>query len=105
MVTSRTGALIAAMSLLGTVAPAAFAQNIAINTDDNPGEAQHSKIYQYEADIGTVTNDDGNWTGFSALWSALQNANVTQSNNNEENGDLSVIPIDICDLTGISIFC
>jgi hypothetical protein len=105
MITARPAALIAAMSLLGTVAPAAFAQNIAINTDDNVGEENHSEIFQYEADIGKVTNDDGNWTGYTALWSALQNANVTQSNNVEDNDDLNVIPIDLCALTGLAIFC
>jgi spermidine/putrescine-binding protein len=103
--TKRTAALITAMALLGTVAPAAFAQNIAINTDDNVGEENHSKIFQYEADIGRVTNDDGSSTAATALRLALQNANVTQSNNNEDNDDLNVIPIDICALTGLAIFC
>jgi hypothetical protein len=105
MITARTGALIATMSLLWTVAPAAFAQNIAINTDDDVGEENHVKTYQYDADIGRVTNDDGNWTGFSALWSALENANLTQRNSSEESGDLNVVPVDICDLTGIALFC
>jgi hypothetical protein len=33
--TTRTAALIAAMALLGTVSPAAFAQNTSVNTDDD----------------------------------------------------------------------
>jgi hypothetical protein len=105
MITARTGALIVTMSLLWIIAPAAFAQNIAINTDDNAGEENHVRTYQYDADIGRVTNDDGNWTGFSSLWSALENANLTQSNSNEESDNLNAIPVDMCALTGIAIFC
>ena len=105
MIPARTGAFMVTMSLLWTVAPTAFAQNIAINTDDNLEGQDHVKTYQYDADIATVTNGDGNWTGFSALWSALENANLTQSDSNEGSDNLNIVPVDICDLTGIALFC
>jgi hypothetical protein len=109
MITKRATALIAALSLLGAVTPAAFAQNTFISTDDdyNVGEENHFEIFQYEVDIGRVTNDDGNSTGNTALELILQNANVTQSNNNEDNNNFNAtqIEIDICAIVHIGIIC
>jgi hypothetical protein len=48
--TKRTAALITAMALLGTVAPAAFAQNTSVNTDDDVVK-QKNKIEQEQTAV------------------------------------------------------
>jgi hypothetical protein len=48
--TKRTAVLIVAMSLLGTVAPAAFAQNTSVNTDDDVVK-QKNKIEQEQTAV------------------------------------------------------
>jgi hypothetical protein len=52
--TKRTAVLIVAMSLLGTVAPAAFAQNTSVNTDDDVVD-QTNKIKQEQTAVNIAS--------------------------------------------------
>jgi hypothetical protein len=71
MITTRTTALIAAMSLLGTVAPAAFAQNTSVNTDDDAffqaAEIKQAQLAANEANVATTKGDDNIVAGNNAV--------------------------------------
>ncbi len=113
MITTRTTALIAAMSLLGTVAPAAvpaFAQNTSVNTDDD-FVAQANKIEQEqkaenEAKAGNVDDGDGNIVaGNNAVALSFQNQQATATNDVDDNDDFTTTQVDLCAIVLIGIVC
>ena len=110
MITTRTTALIAAMSLLGTVIPAAaFAQNTSVNTDDDKvGQINEIKQFQLaknEADAGNVKGDDNIVAGNNAVALSFQDQDADASNDNDDNDDFDTTQIDICALVVVGIIC
>jgi CHASE1-domain containing sensor protein len=106
MITTRIAALIATMSLLGTVAPAAFAQNAALNEDDDVF-VQENKAYvaQYSSQENKVKNDDGKQVGAIAASFNVQTADVDQDNTAEDNDDVDQVQVDICAHVFIGFIC
>jgi hypothetical protein len=101
MTTKRTVALIAAMSLLGTVAPAAFAQNTAVN-QDNDYVKQLNKIDQDQtaANIAAAGGDGGDGddliAGNTAAAVSSQNQSATADNTNSDDDTFTTNQTDIC---------
>jgi hypothetical protein len=96
MITTRTAALIAALSLLGTVAPAAFAQVGNINTDNDIfAQANHAKIKQEAFSVANNENH-GNQAGVNVVSANFQNAHVDQHNNANDNDDVDQVGVDVC---------
>ena len=96
MITTRTAALIAAMSLLGTVAPAAFAQVGNINEDDDIfAQANEAKIKQ---DAFSVANNhnSGNQAGVNVVSANFQDADIDQDNDADDNDDVVQVGADVC---------
>ena len=105
MITTRTAALIAAMSLLGTVAPAAFAQVGNIATDDDIfAQANEAKIKQ-EAFSAAGNSNTGNQAGVNVVSANFQDADVDQDNDAEDNDDVEQIGVDICAGFGFAFIC
>ena len=105
MITTRTAALIAAMSLLGTVAPAAFAQVGNINTDDDIfAQANEAKIKQ---DAFSVANNEnsGNQAGVNVVSFNDQDADVDQDNDADDNDDVTQVGVDVCADFDIAFIC
>ena len=109
MITTRTAALVAAMSLLGTVVPAAFAQNTSVNTDDDVvGQINEIKQFQLaknEADAGNVKGDDNIVAGNNAVALSFQDQDADADNDNDDNDDFDTTQIDICALVVVGIIC
>jgi hypothetical protein len=96
MITTRTAALIAAMSLLGTVAPAAFAQVGNINEDDDIfAQANEAKIKQEAVSVANNDND-GNQAGVNVVSANFQFADVDQDNDADDNDDVTQVGVDLC---------
>jgi hypothetical protein len=105
MITTRTAALIAAMSLLGTVAPAAFAQVGQINEDDDIfAQANEARISQ-QAASGAFNDNDGNQAGVNVVSANIQDADVDQDNDADDNDDVTQVGVDICADFGLAFFC
>jgi hypothetical protein len=96
MITTRTAALVAAMSLLGTVAPAAFAQVGNINTDDDfVAQANQAAIGQGAFSAASNSNT-GNQAGTNVVSFNDQDADIDQDNDAEDNDDVDQIGVDVC---------
>ena len=105
MITTRTAALIAAMSLLGTVAPAAFAQVGNINTDDDiVGQTNVAKISQW-ASRAVVNKNRGNQAGVNVISANIQLADIDQKNSVDDNDDVKQGGIDFCAKFGFAFLC
>ena len=105
MITTRTAALIAAMSLLGTVAPAAFAQVGNVNTDDDIfAQANQAEIHQKAASFANNEND-GNQAGVNVASANVQDADVDQSNDADDNDDITQVGVDVCADFGAAFLC
>ena len=105
MITTRTAALVAAMSLLGTVAPAAFAQVGNINEDDDIfAQSNEAKIKQNAFSIAKNDND-GNQAGVNVVSANFQFADVDQDNDADDNDDVDQIGVDVCALFIIAGIC
>ena len=105
MITTRTAALIAAMSLLGTVAPAAFAQVGNVNSDDDIfAQTNEAKIKQ-DAASAAINHNDGNQAGVNVVSANFQDANVDQENNAEDNDDVTQVGVDVCADFDIAFIC
>ena len=101
----RTAALIAAMSLLGTVAPAAFAQVGNINEDDDIfAQANHAKVKQ-DAFSAASNKNDGNQAGVNVVSANFQNADVDQSNDADDNDDVTQVGVDFCAGFDLAFIC
>jgi hypothetical protein len=101
MITTRTTALIAALSVLSmaaSTAPAAFAVNSAAQGDITFQE-NHAKIKQKaESEANNVSvSGTGNSGGNTVISANVQTATVTQSNDNPHFNAL--LQFNICDLT------
>jgi hypothetical protein len=111
MITTRTTALLAAMSLLGSMAPAAvFAQNTSVNTDDDAVfQANKIKQEQYaenKAAAGNVDDGDGNIVaGNNAVALSFQNQDADADNDNNDNDDFTTTQVDVCAVVVIGIIC
>ena len=105
MITTRTAALVAAMSLLGTVAPAAFAQVGNINVDDDIfAQSNEAKISQKAFSLANNEND-GNQAGVNVVSANFQEAEVEQENEAEDNDDVTQVGVDICALFNAAFIC
>ena len=105
MITTRTAALVAAMSLLGTVAPAAFAQVGNIATDDDIfAQANDAKIKQ-EAFSVAHNENSGNQAGVNVVSANFQDADIDQDNDAEDNDDVTQVGVDICALFNAAFIC
>ncbi|HJU34458.1 MAG TPA: hypothetical protein VJ695_04980 [Nitrososphaera sp.] len=109
MITTRTTALIAAMSLLGTVAPAAFAQNTSVNTDDDLVlQANEIKQKQEAANLaaaGNVDGDDNIVAGNNAVALSFQDQDADADNDVDDNDDFTTTQVDVCALVLVGIIC
>jgi hypothetical protein len=110
MITTRTTALIAAMSLLGTVIPAAaFAQNTSVNTDDDfnlqSNTIKQAQAAYNEADAGNVKGDDNIVAGNNAVALSFQDQDADASNDVDDNDDFTTTQVDICALVVVGIVC
>ena len=105
MITTRTAALVAAMSLLGTVAPAAFAQVGNIATDDDIfAQANEAEIRQSAVSFANNEND-GNQAGVNVVSANFQDADVDQDNDAEDNDDVTQVGVDVCALFNAAFIC
>jgi hypothetical protein len=108
--TKRTAALITAMALLGTVAPAAFAQNTSVNTDDDWVE-QKNKIEQEQTAVnfaaagGDGGDGDDVIAGNNAVAVSFQDQDATATNDNDDNDDFTTDQLDVCALVLVGIIC
>src|ERR671922_1252018 len=110
MITTRTAALIAAMSLLGTVAPAAFAQNTSV-VQDNDWVKQVNKIKQEQTAVnfasagGSGGSGDDVIAGNNAAAVSFQDQDADASNTNEDNDDFTTTQVDVCAIVLVAIIC
>ena len=96
MFTTRTAALIAAMSMLGTVAPAAFAQVGNVGTDDDIfAQANDAATGQGAASIA-VNRNEGNQAGVNVVSGNFQFAGIDQDNFVDDDDVASQVAVDIC---------
>ena len=125
--TKRTVALIAAMSLLGTVAPAAFAQNTSVN-QDNDVVKQVNKIEQEQTAVNFATaggssdgkghdddgkehdkeksKDDGDViAGNNAAAVSFQDQDARATNDNTDDDTFTTNQTDICVVVLVGIIC
>ena len=93
------------MSLLGTVAPGAFAQVGNINTDDDIfAQANEAKIKQEAFSVANNEND-GNQAGVNVVSFNDQDADIDQDNDAEDNDDVEQVGVDICAGFGFAFIC
>ena len=108
--TKRTAAIIAAMALLGTVAPAAFAQNTGVNQDSDYTK-QANKIAQGQgaANFATAGGSGGSGddviAGNNAAAVSFQDQDADASNTNSDDDTFTTTQADICALVGLAINC
>ena len=108
--TKRTAALIAAMSLLGTVVPAAFAQNTAVN-QDNDYVKQKNKIEQEQTAVNFAaaggSGGDGNdvIAGNNAAAVSFQDQDADASNTNSDDDTFTTNQTDVCAIVLVGIIC
>jgi hypothetical protein len=108
--TTRTAALVVAMSLLGTVAPAAFAQNTSVNTDDDWVD-QTNKIKQEQEAVniasagGSGGDSDDIIAGNNAVAVSFQDQDATATNDNDDNDDFTTTQVDVCALVVLAVIC
>lgn len=105
-----TAALIAAMSLLGAVAPAAFAQNTAVN-QDNDYVKQKNKIEQEQTAVnfasagGDGGDGDDVIAGNNAAAVSFQDQDADASNTNSDDDTFTTTQTDICAIVLVGIIC
>ena len=111
MITTRTAALIAGMALLGTVAPAAFAQNTSVN-QDNDYVKQLNKIEQDQTAVNLASAGGGGCgcgddviAGNNAAAVSFQDQDADASNTNSDDDTFTSTQADICALVGLAINC
>jgi hypothetical protein len=110
MITTRTTALIAAMALLGTVAPAAFAQNTSVN-DDSDYVKQLNKIEQEQTavNVASAGGDGGDGddviAGNNAAAVSFQDQDATATNDNTDDDTFTTDQIDVCAIVLVAFVC
>jgi hypothetical protein len=105
MITTRTAALIAAMSLLGTVAPAAFAQVGNINEDDDIFAQANKAAIGQGAFSAAANSNTGNQAGANVVSFNDQDADIDQDNDADDNDDVEQFGFDICADFIIAVEC
>ena len=109
MITTRTTALIAAMSLLGTVAPTAFAQNTSVNTDDDfalqSGAIGQGQLAANSANAGNAAGDGNIVAGNNAFGLSLQNQDADIDQDIDDNDDFITTQVDICAFVDFAFTC
>ena len=105
MITTRTAALIAAMSLLGTVAPAAFAQVGNINEDDDVFAQANEAAIGQGAFSAAANSNTGNQAGANVVSFNDQDADIDQDNDADDNDDVEQFGFDICADFIIAVEC
>jgi hypothetical protein len=110
MITTRTAALIAGMALLGTVAPAAFAQNTSVN-QDNDYVKQANKIEQEQTAVNFAAagasggNGDDVIAANNAAAVSFQDQDADASNTNSDDDTFTTDQIDVCAIVLVGIIC
>ena len=108
--TKRTAALIVAMSLLGTVAPAAFAQNTSV-VQDNDVVKQKNKIEQEQTAVnfasagGSGGDGDDVIAGNNAAAVSFQDQDATATNDNRDDDTFTTNQTDICVVVLVGVIC
>ena len=108
--TKRTAALIVAMSLLGTVAPAAFAQNTSV-VQDNDYVKQKNKIEQEQTAVnfaaagGDGGDGDDVIAGNNAAAVSFQDQDATATNDNSDDDRFTTDQIDVCAIVLVAVIC
>ena len=106
MITTRTAAtLIAAMSLLGTVAPAAFAQVGNIDEDDDVFAQSNEAKTRHDVGSAAFNSNSGNQAGVNVVSANFQETDVDQENNADDNDDVEQVGVDVCALFGAAFIC
>jgi hypothetical protein len=110
MITTRTTALIATIALLGSVAPAAFAQNTSVN-QDNDEVKQKNDIDQYQASFNSAEagGDGGSGNdviaGNNAAAVSFQNQEATATNTNSDDDRFTTTQVDLCAFVAFAFIC
>jgi hypothetical protein len=111
MITTRTAALIAGMALLGSVAPAAFAQNTSVN-QDNDYTKQVNKIEQDQGAFNyAAAGGDGCGcgddviAGNNAAAVSFQNQDADATNDNSDDDTFDTTQVDVCAFVVVGIIC
>jgi hypothetical protein len=105
-----TAALIAGMALLGTVAPAAFAQNTSVN-QDNDYVKQLNKIEQDQTavNLASAGGDGGSGddviAGNNAAAVSFQDQDATADNTNSDDDTFTTNQTDICAIVLVAFVC
>ena len=108
--TKRTAALIATMALLGTVAPAAFAQNTGVNQDSDYTK-QANKIAQGQGAANFATaggyggEGDDVIAGNNAASVSFQNQDADATNTNSDDDRFTTTQVDVCALVAFAFIC
>ena len=109
--TKRTAAIIATMALLGTVAPAAFAQNTGVNQDSDYTKQkndidQDQGAFNY-ASAGSGGGGDGDdvIAGNNAASVSFQNEDATATNDNTDDDQFTTTQVDVCALVAFAFIC
>jgi hypothetical protein len=84
------------MSLLGTVAPAAFAQVGNVNEDDDIFAQSNEARVDQEALSAASNDNDGNQAGVNVASANVQDADVDQDNDADDNDDVEQVGVDVC---------
>ena len=93
------------MSLLGTVAPAAFAQVGNINVDDDIfAQSNEAKISQKAFSVANNEND-GNQAGVNVVSANVQDADIDQDNDADDNDDVTQVGVDVCAAFNLAFIC
>ena len=110
MITTRTAAIVVAMALLGSAVPAAFAQNTAVN-QDNDEVKQKNKIEQEQGAANFAaaggSGGDGNdvIAGNNAAAVSFQDQDATATNDNSDDDTFTTDQIDVCAIVLVAIIC
>jgi hypothetical protein len=110
MITTRTAALIAGMALLGTVAPAAFAQNTSVN-QDNDYVKQLNKIEQGQFAVNGANAGGGGGSGDDVIAGnnaaavSFQDQDADASNDNSDDDTFDTTQVDVCAFVAFAFIC
>ncbi|HEY1247362.1 MAG TPA: hypothetical protein VGE97_00095 [Nitrososphaera sp.] len=105
MITTCTAALIAAVSLLGTAVPAAFAQVGNINEDNDVFAQADKAAIEQNAFSAAYNSNSGNQASVNVVSTNFQHANVNQHNNDDDNDDVDQVGVDVCADFDITFIC
>ena len=110
MITTRTAALIATMALLGSVAPAAFAQNTGVNQDNDYVKQlndidQDQVAFNYASAGGVGGDGDDVIAGNNAAAVSFQNQDADADNDNSDDDTFDTTQVDVCAIVAVAFIC